>query len=201
MVLHAEGRERGLVEARQDQLLLARVRVDVADREDPGLAGLELLRVDPERLLLQRKAPVRDRTELRVQAEAGEHELATDVHGRLVRAHDRRARQAAVLRCEGLDRALVECEPAGRGERLHARDRRRLRAKLRAAMHQGDAARLAAELERPVERAVAAARDQHVLAVEVLGAPHAIKRAACLRSAPRRAPGACAAGTSRGRPR
>ena len=67
-------------------------------------------------------------------------------------------------------------EPAGRGERLHARDRRRLRAKLRAAVHQRHAARLAAELEHPVERAVAAARDQHVLAVEVLGAPHAVEK-------------------------
>ncbi len=70
----------------------------------------------------------------------------------------------------------MECEPAGRDERLHARDRRRLRAKLRAAVHQRDAARLAAELEHPVERAVAAARDQHVLAVEVFGAPHAIEQ-------------------------
>ena len=70
----------------------------------------------------------------------------------------------------------MECEPAGRGERLHARDRRRLRAKLRAAVHQRHAARLAAELEHPVERAVAAARDQHVLAVKVLGAPHAIEQ-------------------------
>ena len=89
VVLHAEGRERGLVEAGQDQLLLARIGVDVADREDARHAGLELLGVDRERLLLEREAPVRDRAELRMQAEAGDHLLAAHVGRRLVaRRHD-----------------------------------------------------------------------------------------------------------------
>src|SRR5262245_19448464 len=66
-------RERRLVEAAQDQLLLAGIGVDVADREDPGLAGLELRGVDVDRLLLEREPPFRDRTEFRMQTEEYEH--------------------------------------------------------------------------------------------------------------------------------
>ena len=79
-----EGGERGLVEAREDQLLLAGIGVDVADREDAGLAGLELLGVDLERLLLELEAPLRDRPELRVQPEECEQLLAADALARAV---------------------------------------------------------------------------------------------------------------------
>ena len=180
MVLDAEGRERGLVEAREDQLLLARVGVDVPDGEDAGLAGRELLGVDLQRLLLEGESPVRDRPQLGVQPEAGEHQLAADVHRRLVRAQDRRSREPAVLRGQRLDRALVKNQLSLSGQRLHARNRSRLRAELRAPMHEGDAPRLAAEFERPVERAVAATGDEDVAAVEVLGAPHAVEQRAAL---------------------
>src|SRR5256884_2799053 len=57
MMLDRERGERRLVESGQDQLLLARIGVDVADRKDPGEAGLELLGVDLERLLLERQSP------------------------------------------------------------------------------------------------------------------------------------------------
>src|SRR5438128_5594456 len=53
-------RERGkrrFMEAADDELLLARVGVDVADGEDPGRRGLEARRVDDDLLLLQREAP------------------------------------------------------------------------------------------------------------------------------------------------
>src|SRR5204862_3907625 len=67
MMLDRERGQRRLVESGQDQLLLARIGVDVADRKDPGEAGLELLGVDLERLLLERQSPLGDRSELRVQ--------------------------------------------------------------------------------------------------------------------------------------
>src|SRR5450631_1730519 len=64
--------ERRFVEAADDELLLARIGVDIADREDPRRRGLEARRVDDELLLLERQAPVGDRPELRAPAE--EHE-------------------------------------------------------------------------------------------------------------------------------
>ena len=73
VVLDRERRERRLVEAGQDQLLLARIGVDVAHREDAGDAGLEFLGVDLERLLLQLHAPFGDGAELGMQAEEHEH--------------------------------------------------------------------------------------------------------------------------------
>src|SRR4029077_8142757 len=69
VVLNRERGQRRLVEPGQDQLLLARVGIDVADGEDAGHAGLELLGVDLQRALLQSEPPLGDRPELRMQPE------------------------------------------------------------------------------------------------------------------------------------
>src|SRR5207302_7340477 len=61
MMLDRERGERRLVESGQDQLLLARIGVDVADRKDPGEAGPELLGVHPERRILDALSPPRAR--------------------------------------------------------------------------------------------------------------------------------------------
>src|ERR1700734_123030 len=65
VVLDAEGRQRRLMKAAQNELLLARIGVDVADRENAGHAGLEVLGVDLERLLLHLEAPLGHRSEER----------------------------------------------------------------------------------------------------------------------------------------
>jgi hypothetical protein len=52
------------VEAAQDQLLLARVGVDVANREDAVNGRLEFRGVDLDGLLLELEAPLGDRSEL-----------------------------------------------------------------------------------------------------------------------------------------
>ena len=70
-----EGGERRLVEAADDELLLARIGVDVADREDARRRGLEARGVDDELLLLEREAPVGDRAELRAPAEQDEERV------------------------------------------------------------------------------------------------------------------------------
>src|SRR5580704_514716 len=67
VVLDRERGERRLVEAGQDQLLLARVGVDVAHREDSREARLELLGVHLEGTFLQRQPPVGNRAELGMQ--------------------------------------------------------------------------------------------------------------------------------------
>src|SRR3954470_1132511 len=69
MMLDREGGQSRLVEPGQDQFLLTRVGIDVSHGEDAGNAGLELLGVDLERLLLELHAPLGDRAELRMQAE------------------------------------------------------------------------------------------------------------------------------------
>src|ERR1700712_3746409 len=70
-----EGGERRLVEAADDELLLARISVDVADREDARRRSLEAGRVDDDLLLLERQAPVGDRAELRAPAEQDEERI------------------------------------------------------------------------------------------------------------------------------
>src|SRR6476619_8595518 len=88
--------ERRLVEAADDELLLARVGVDVADREDPRRRGLEARRVDEELLLLERQAPVGDRPELRAPAEQDEERVERDVARVAVAAEDGEGGQPAV---------------------------------------------------------------------------------------------------------
>jgi hypothetical protein len=83
----AEGGQRRFVEARQDELLLARVGVDVAHREDARDAGLELLGVDHDLLALDAQAPFGDRAQLGAQAE--EHQQHVQRHARASRRRRR----------------------------------------------------------------------------------------------------------------
>src|ERR1035438_10154191 len=66
VMLNTERRQRRLMKSAQDQLLLAGIGVDVADREDARHAGLEFFGVHLECLLLEFDPPFGDRTELRV---------------------------------------------------------------------------------------------------------------------------------------
>src|ERR1700681_1084883 len=58
------GHQRAFVEAAQDQLQLAGIGVDVADRKNAGYAGLKSRGLDRHKVILKRNAPVRDRPEL-----------------------------------------------------------------------------------------------------------------------------------------
>src|ERR1700679_3112463 len=71
MVLNGECRQRRLMKAAQYQLLLARIGVDVADREDARHVRLKPLRIDAQRTLFQVQSPLGNRPELRMQAEEG----------------------------------------------------------------------------------------------------------------------------------
>src|SRR5690606_33650969 len=88
VMLDRERRQRRLVESRQDQLLLAGIGVDVTDRENAGYRRLEFLGVDLERFLLELEPPLRDRPQLRMQAEKGEHVVGLEsMHGAVARLH------------------------------------------------------------------------------------------------------------------
>src|SRR5712691_8270104 len=93
-----------LVEAAQDELDFARVPIDVADGENPGLVGLEACGVDRNELALaQLDAPLRHRPELHGEPEERQHGFAGERHARSVGALDHRARERAVAALERRD--------------------------------------------------------------------------------------------------
>jgi hypothetical protein len=65
----AECRQRRFVKARQDQLLLARIGIDIAHREDAGHVGFKLLGIDANLFALDFEAPLGNWPELRRKAE------------------------------------------------------------------------------------------------------------------------------------
>src|SRR3954452_24184013 len=89
--------ERRLVEAANDELLLARIGVDVADCEDPRRRRLEARRADDDLLLLQRQPPVDDRPELRAPAEQDEECVERHIARIAVAAEDGEGGEPAVL--------------------------------------------------------------------------------------------------------
>src|SRR5579863_490935 len=100
MMLDRESGERSFVEARQDELFLAGIGVDVTHGEDPRQARLELLRVDPESLLLELESPFGDRSELRMQAEEDQEMLRLQRMHRAVMCLDVDTLQCPVRRDE-----------------------------------------------------------------------------------------------------
>src|SRR4029077_20683611 len=76
--------QRDLVEAGEDQLELARIGVDVADREDARDVGLELLSIDRNEIVVELDAPVRHRAELHGEPEEWQDRIAGDVEVRAI---------------------------------------------------------------------------------------------------------------------
>src|SRR4029077_436269 len=80
--------QRGLVEAGEDQLELARVGVDVADREETGSACLERAGIGGDQLFFHLEAPVGDRAKLHGEAEERQHAVDLDAREPAVIALD-----------------------------------------------------------------------------------------------------------------
>src|SRR6185437_929583 len=106
VVLDAESGERRLVEARQDELFLAGIGVDVAHREDARQTGLEFLRIHLQRFLLELESPLGDGPELWMQAEEDEKVVRLERVHRTVRRLDVDAAQCPVRRDERLRQRL-----------------------------------------------------------------------------------------------
>src|SRR5208282_3834239 len=68
VVLNPERSERSFVKTAQDELFLARVRVDIADCKNTRHAGLKVLGADLERFLFQFQPPLGDWPEFGVQS-------------------------------------------------------------------------------------------------------------------------------------
>src|SRR5688572_29921454 len=174
VMLDGERRERRLVEPRQDEFLLAGIGVDVAHGEDAGDAGLEFLGVDFQRLLLEIHAPLGDGTELRMQAEEREHVVGIEFVQRAVVAFHEDALEGVTRDAQFIRDALDVAHLARLGERAHLGDGGRRGAELRATMHVRYRRGLTREVHHPVERRIAAAEDHELLAVVLLGVPHAV---------------------------
>src|SRR5215469_2409536 len=121
MMLDGEGRERRLVKSGQDELLLARVGVDVADGEHAEETRLELLGIHRERALLECQTPLSDRTELWMQPEEHQQLLGLERGSRAVAALDVDAAQCAVADDERVRQRFEAAHASGGNELLHLR--------------------------------------------------------------------------------
>src|SRR5579863_2243172 len=174
VMLDGERRQRGFVKARQDQLFLTRVGIDIADGKNTRQARLEFLGVDLERLLLQRQSPVRDRTEFRMQAEKYQQLIRRQRLQRTGAAPDVDAAQYPALDDQRLRQRFEVAHAPGRDLLLHFRDIGGRGAKLGAPMHERERRGARQQLERPVERGVAAAKNNQALTRELAGTLHPV---------------------------
>ena len=167
--------QRGLVEAGEDQLELARIGIDVADGEDAGDAGLERAGVGRDQLVLHLQPPFGDRAELHGEAEERKHGIELDARFRSVVSLHRHGGERAVGAFERGHLADLEIHVAGRDQRAHLVHAVGRAAEVVAPVHQRETLRNRLQIERPVERRVAAADDQQALVAELLHLAHGIE--------------------------
>ena len=167
MFLDRERDERRLVKAAQDELLLAGVDVDVADREDPRDAGLELLGVHRDLALLHPEAPLGDRAQVRREAVEDEHLFGVHrvLRGVLLERIDLDPLQRVAFLDEAADPPDEDTDAIRLrlGHRPQPLDRDGLRPEALAPVHQGEALRRRSQLQRPVEGRVASAQNRYRL--------------------------------------
>ena len=170
-----EGRQSALVETGQNQLLLARVSVAVADRKDTGNVGFKTGGIDHDLLAIKLKTPFSDRAHLRLQAEEDEEAVERNTaHNAVVTGHTD-FRHHTVFLFETRHRAHDKLHLPVFAELLHLGHTGGSSAEAIAAMDQNDALRLADEIQRPVESGVTAAADHDVLASEEFRITHPIE--------------------------
>src|ERR1700733_4378250 len=167
--------QRAFVEAGQYELELARIPIDVADRENAGHAGFERRGFDwNELVVLELKTPIGDRAEFHGQAEERQQRVDRKVMHRAVVAFDDRIADLAIraLKLRHLPDQQIDL-PFGH-ERHHLVDAVGSGAELVAPVHEREMTGERREIERPVERAVATADDQNALVAKLLHLAHRI---------------------------
>src|SRR5487761_1102103 len=161
--------QRRLVKAGKDELELARIPVDVADGENARDIGLEARRVDRDELVvLQLDSPIRQRTELHGQPEERQHRIAGDIKSGTVVGFDHGVTDLAVCAGERSDLPKHEIDFALADQRHHLVDAVRRGAEFAAPMQQREVFRQRRQIERPIERAVAAADNKNALVAQRL---------------------------------
>ena len=166
--MHPLRRQRGFMKAREDELQLAGIAVDVADGEDAGRRGLEGFGADADQVLVEIEAPFGHWPKLHRQAEEGQHRIAGDVENAAVIALHRRGGKVWRLALQARDLAELQRDLAFSHHGPHPFDGMRRGAELVATVQQGQAPGDGAEVQRPVKRRIAAADDQHITPLEQL---------------------------------
>ena len=163
--LDGERGQRRFVEARQDEFLLARVVGDVANGVHAGDVGLEAFGVGIDLVLVEVEPPPGDRAELGRQPEEHQGVVDIDLGDGFVGVADVDALQRAVLGFE-VD-AIADHEPdlSGGFEISHLGHRGGGRTESVAAVDEGQRLGVRREFHGPVERRVAAAEHEQILAV------------------------------------
>jgi hypothetical protein len=165
-------RHRRLREALQDELELARIGGHVADGEHARKVGPAGRGIDRDVAAVEPQPPLRDGPEFHRQAEEGQqvvrrHRPRFALERR--QHHAREARPVALQRAELVGHGHLDL--AARRRLLQPRGALRRGAEFGTAVHHGDPGD-ALERQRPVHRRVAAARDHHALAGELLPPRH-----------------------------
>src|SRR5579862_4874829 len=159
---YRKGRQRSLVEARQDEFLLARVVVDIADRKNAGRARLEARGIDTQRLAVEGEPPLGDRAELRMQTPEDEEMIERHRARHAIGAAHVHTSERTVALDDALHETLEDVDLPGIAELEDPPHRGGRSTILAATMDEDDAACLAGERECPVERRVAAAENDEV---------------------------------------
>ena len=168
--------QRRLVEAGKNELELAGIPVDIADSENTGRRSLESGGIDGDQLVvLELKTPIGDRTELHGQAEERQQRVASDFRQRAIVFLDDGLADLTVLAGERGYLPEDEIDFALADQRHHFVDAVGCGAEFAAPMQEREMARDRGKVERPVERAVAAADDENALAAERLDLAHRIE--------------------------
>ena len=157
--------QRTLMKAAQDELLLARINVDVTDREDAGDIGLKLLRIDLDAVLRQVQSPLGDGPELRVQPPEGQEVLHRNGANAAVLRLDLDGRERIVVFNEANDAALKKLHLHFAAVVAHALHRRRSGLEITAAVDEHHTVGARQQVQGPVERRVTTTQNDDVLAV------------------------------------
>ena len=164
VVAGGEGAKGAFVEARENQLLLARIDVDVADGEDAGNAGFETFGIDHDLLAFELETPVFDRAELGLQTEEDKEMVERDTTGHAVSTGNGDFGELAVFFVKACHLTDFKLHFPVFAEFLHLGNGSGRSAEAVATVEKNNAFGLADKVERPVESGVATAADHDVLA-------------------------------------
>src|SRR5690606_17380727 len=153
--------------------------IDVANGENSRDGTGKAFGVDGNQPVLERQAPIGNRTELHGQAEEGQQARGRDALGP-ARTVYRHRRQEPVLAFERRDLTLQKTHAARLDQIPHAPDAVRSGAEFWPPVDKRNAARGTLEIQCPVECRVAAAGDDDVLTGKGLDPPYGVEDAAAL---------------------
>src|SRR5690348_11889608 len=114
--------QRTLVETAEDQFQLPGIGIDVTDRENAGHAALEGRGLHLHQIVVERDAPIANRTELHGEAEERQHGVAGNLRYRIVVTLDGGGRELAVVALKTRDLTNPEIDLPSRHQRTHLLD-------------------------------------------------------------------------------